>query len=345
MRILVLTQIVDTHDPFLGFFHAWLEEFSQRFEAITVVCLKEGEHSLPENVQVHSLGKEDGVGRMEYIRRFFAYIWKFRSEYSSVFVHMNHEYVLLGGWLWRLMGKKVTLWRNHFAGNVLVDFAALFCHKVFCTSKYSYTAKYAKTVFMPVGAPEKIFYAQKNVERKPNSILSLVRISPAKKLEQLIDALALLRERGVDYTAHICGDTTPELKEYEEMLHAKVKDKQLEQVVTFSKGVPYVEVPEQYSRNVISVNQSPSGMYDKTLFEAMLCETLVLSCNENLRGEIDDLFVFTEDSVEELADKLEHLLRLGEGERKRLAAGLREYALSKHSLSSLGNTLYKELYG
>jgi len=59
MKLLITTQTIDKNDPILGFFHGWVKEFSKHFEEINVICLKEGEHNLPENVHVYSLGKED----------------------------------------------------------------------------------------------------------------------------------------------------------------------------------------------------------------------------------------------------------------------------------------------
>ena len=70
---------------------------------------------------------------------------------------MNQEYVLIAGWLWKLLGKRTYLWRNHYAGSWLTDVAAVFCTKVFCTSKHSYTVKYKKTVLMPVGVDTERF--------------------------------------------------------------------------------------------------------------------------------------------------------------------------------------------
>ncbi|KKS39407.1 MAG: Glycosyltransferase [Parcubacteria group bacterium GW2011_GWD2_42_14] len=342
MKLLVLTQVVDKNDSFLGFFHTWVEVFAKNFEYITVICLKEGVHNLPENVQVLSLGKEQGVSRFTYLKRFYSYIWKYHREYDAVYVHMNQEYVLLGGWLWRLMGKRVTMWRNHFAGSFLTDTASLFCHKVFCTSHYSYTAKYKKTVFMPVGVPEDKFFPSES-ESIPSSILSFVRISPSKKIEQLIEALELLKKKGVAFTATICGDATMELKDYEAKLHKQVKDLGLENQVLFRSGVLYEEAPKLYHEHEISVNQSPSGMYDKTLFEAMLCGKLVLSCNENLRGEIDDMFLFNENDVTGLADKLTYLLALKGEERSMQGKQLAKYAKDNHSLSHLAVRMRKEL--
>src|SRR3989344_8238781 len=98
---------------------------------------------------------------------------------------MNQEYILLAGWLWRLTGKKITLWRNHHVGDFFTDLAARFCHRVFCTSKYSYTAKYSQTVLMPVGIDTEQFKPDPKVKRIPNSILFLGRLAPVKKPDLL----------------------------------------------------------------------------------------------------------------------------------------------------------------
>src|SRR3989344_4493728 len=113
MRLLVITQKVDRNDPVLGFFHRWIEEFSKHCEKVHVICLKEGVNDLPENVAVHSLGKEEGKSRITYLWRFYYYVLKYRSQHDAVFVHMNPEYVLLGSLFWKIVGKRIVLWYMH----------------------------------------------------------------------------------------------------------------------------------------------------------------------------------------------------------------------------------------
>ena len=113
MRLLVLTQKVDKNDSILGFFHRWIEEFAKHSEHVIVVTLEEGKHDLPKNVSVYSLGKEKGASKVKILFTFYLLVFNLRHRYDAVFVHMNPEYVVLGGLLWRLLGKRVSLWYTH----------------------------------------------------------------------------------------------------------------------------------------------------------------------------------------------------------------------------------------
>src|SRR5262245_47547882 len=104
MKLLVVTQTLDLNDPILGFFHRWVEEFAKHFDTVTVIALKVGAHNLPKNVAVHSLGKEIGLERGPRILRYVGLLLRLRREYTHVFAHMNPEYVIGGGLMWRLLG-------------------------------------------------------------------------------------------------------------------------------------------------------------------------------------------------------------------------------------------------
>ncbi|HEY4498587.1 MAG TPA: glycosyltransferase [Candidatus Paceibacterota bacterium] len=306
MSLLFITQRMDKGDSTLGFVHAWVSGFSKQFKTITVICLQEGAYSLPPNVHVFSLGKENGrtftpvgsvlprstVGRsrIRYIKNFFTYIWRERNNYDAVLVHMNQEYVLLGGLLWKLLGKRIFMWRNHYAGSVLTAIAAAFCTKIFCTSKASYTAKYKKTVLMPVGVDMELYRPAGAVARIPRSILFYARIAPSKRPHMLLEALKDLHAKGVAFTASFYGSPLPNDIAYHEGLKRTVQDIGLSRQVRFAAGLPYLEGPQVFSAHDIFVNLSPSGMYDKTLFEAAGCECLVLACSADFARLMDKQF-------------------------------------------------------
>jgi glycosyltransferase involved in cell wall biosynthesis len=340
MRLLILTQVVDERDPVLGFFVRWIEELSHRYESLEVICLREGKHAFSQNVRVHSLGKESGASRLKCVIRFYTYVWKLRKDYDAVFVHMNQEYVLLAGLLWNILRKPVYMWRNHYAGSFLTDIAASFCTKVFCTSRYSYTATYKKSVLMPVGVDTERFHADTNVLREPRSILFLSRISPSKRPDLFIEALGILIQKGISFIASVYGSPLPADLVYYESLKARAEALGLLDRVRFYPGVSKEKAPDIFRSHEIFVNCSPSGMFDKTLFEATASGCLVLASSADFEKETDSELYFR-DAVS-LAQKLQTILIGAHDMRGMLLHTLRE-ATHRNALPILIKKLTQEI--
>lgn len=345
MRVLILTQSVDLDDPVLGFFHRWIEALSLRFESIDVVCLKKGRHDLPANVALRSLGKEEKASRIQYVFRFYHYIWKFREEYDAVFVHMNQEYVLLGWPVWAALGKSVFMWRNHHAGNLLTRMAVAMCDAVFCTSRFSYTARFKKTELMPVGIDTQRFAFAPLAGRPKRSVMFLSRISPVKKPDVLIEAIILLLRDFPDVTCDIFGAPSTEDEPYADKLVHRVASLGLESTIRFSGPITNDDAPRAFSEHEYAVNLASSGMYDKTIFEAMSCGSVSLASNENLHGIADNRLLFKEGDVEDLYRALRTLFLISDKERQDLARESRKIVEDKHSLSSLVDRLYHRING
>ncbi len=343
MKLLIITQKIDKNDPILSFFHRWVIEFAKHFEKITVICLLKGEYDLPDNVKVLSLGKEEKQSRKQYLARFYSYVWKERNNYDVVLSHMNQEYVLLAGFIWWILRKRIYMWRNHAVGDELTDMSAFFCKKIFCTSKFSYTAKFKKTVIMPVGIDLKRFKPNAGQKRIPNSILFLSRMSPVKRSDVLVDALFELSEKGIKFSTSFYGDPALTDESYFEELKAKVQDYRLTNMVKFLRGIPNEQTVSVYNNNEVFVNLTSSGAYDKTIFEAMACGCLVLASNENLRGNIDPRFIIDDNSREKLALKIIALFEMSDVEKRKYANDLRNYALNNHSLVTLAERLASEM--
>lgn len=347
MRLLICTQVMDKKDSALGFFQKWVASLAPHFDQIDVICLKEGEHSLPSNVRVYSLGKESAVGshflkRLNYVIRFYFLVWGLRKDYDTVFVHMNQEYILLGGLLWKILGKKIFMWRNHYDGSILTDVAASFCKKVFCTSKFSYTARYKKTVSMPVGVDEESAHLDEKILRKPKSILFLGRLDPSKRPDVLIDSLGILKKEGIEFTATFVGGPSKEDSEYPAQLRAQVEKLGITGVVTFVGAVPNTETYRYYRAHEIFVNCSKSGMFDKTIFKAVACGCLVLATSRDFADLAGEEFIFEENNIDELAKKLKEFLAATEGDRKRFGEVLTN-CIKRHSLPVLVERLAEEM--
>ena len=333
MKLLICTQAVDRNDPVLGFFHHWIEEFATHCESVTVICLREGEHMLPANVKVLSLGKESGKSYAKYVSRFLKYIWKERSVYDSVFVHMNQEYVLMGGILWRVWGKQVWMWRNHKMGNWLTRIAVFLSHRVFCTSRASFTSQFQNVEVMPVGIDTELF--SPGAVPQSRTILFFGRLDPVKKVREFVSALLTLHADMVDFTATICGEPTAGNEEYAVLVQNQGKALVDQGKLKFLPGVTNREAPELYRAHSLYVNLTPSGSFDKTILEAGASGCLPIVVNDALSEVVPASLQIQESPVGALVSAL----ILPEAERAILAQNVRLFVEKEHSLKLLVNRI------
>lgn len=337
MKLLIISQKVDKNDPVLGFFHRWVEEFAKHYENLIIICLQKGDYDLPKNVKVLSLGKEKGESRIKYLWNFYKYIWLERKNYDNVFVHMNQEYVLLGGLFWKFLGKKISLWRNHAKGNFLTLCSVWLANRVFCTSSQSFTARFKKTKIMPVGIDTDFFRPSPLIRKKSGSILFLGRISLVKKVEIFIDALNELKKLGVDFCATIAGPALPRDKEYEKMLKAKVSRYGLDDKVKFLGPVAQVEALRLYQTHELYVNLTSSGSLDKTIFEAMACETVPLVYNQSLREVFKGELAIQDLEAKSIAKRIIQAPSINNQNN------FRNFVVKEHGLKSLAERLREEI--
>ena len=258
MKLLIVTQAVDTGDPVLGFFVRWIEEFAKHCEHVEVICLTEGKHSLPAHVRVHSLGKEKGVSRGKYILNFYRYMWQLRHEYDVVFVHMNPEYILLGGAVWRAWGKKVALWYTHKSVDLKLRLAELLVNVVFTASNKSFRLPSSKVHVMGHGIDTDFFCPDTNVVRG-DWLLSVGRLMPSKRHD-----LAIGRAFKEKRELHIAGEG-PERERLETLAH------KLGVRVQFLGGLNQTQLRDEYRRAAYLIHTSETGSLDKVVLEALAC--------------------------------------------------------------------------
>ncbi|HEY4493186.1 MAG TPA: glycosyltransferase [Candidatus Paceibacterota bacterium] len=263
MKLLIITQKVDIADSNLGFFHSWIAEFAKYCEQVTVICLQEGAHNLPANVIVKSLGKERGTNKLTQILTFA--FCTLNSSYDAVLVHMNPEYLVLAGWYWRLLGKRVALWYTHKHVDLKLKIAEKFANIIFTASAGSFRLKSKKVVVTGHGIDTDHFSPDPSVPREKFA-LTVGRISPAKHIQEIIDSTP------AQYELVIAGaPITKQDYEYKEHLTGKA---------TFLGPVLYKNLPDLYRRASLFVNMSTTGSIDKAVLEALACDTPVKTTNE-----------------------------------------------------------------
>lgn len=254
MKLLIITQAVDTDDPVLGFFARWIEEFAKHCEKVTVLCLREGKHALPNTAEVVVFGSS----RLARVAKLWSFSLKHRSEYDAVFVHMNPEYVVLGGLFWRLLGKRVALWYTHKSVDLKLRIAAVFSNIIFTASKESFRLQSRKVHVMGHGIDTDFFSSVASIVRG-DWMLSVGRLMPSKRHDLAIRAAAL-----ADRELRIVGDG-PEHSNLEVLANS------LGAHVRFLGGLTQAQVRDEYRKAAVLIHMSETGSLDKVVLEALAC--------------------------------------------------------------------------
>ncbi len=339
MRILIITQKLDSEDHVLGAIVGWTKELAKSSESVSVICLEKRSFDFPKNIKVYSLGKENGPSRFKYLKNLYKHLVALEGSYDRVFVHMNQEYILLAGWYWMIKGIPVYFWRNHPNGSFLTNIAVFLSKKVFCTSKASYTAKFKKTVLMPAGVDTGLFKPVDGVVRKKYSVCMVSRIAPVKRIELGLEAMNILVSSGTQVSLDIIGTPLERDLEYYRGLEKYVADNNLSNCINFLGDFPLPKHPELYSGYEVCLNLTLSGSFDKSIVSTTSCGTVPLVSNNSLSGILPPVCI-TSDSPTEVAESLKRLL--SPSEQVKIQKDLGVFVKSQ-SLSALINKLELEL--
>ncbi|MBI5229824.1 MAG: glycosyltransferase family 4 protein [Candidatus Magasanikbacteria bacterium] len=297
LKLLIITQKVDLSDSNLGFFHEWLEKIAEHVDTLTIICLEKGAVKLPKNVSVFSLGKEKGEKtRLIYIYRFYKFLWQLRGRYNAVFAHMNPEYVMLGGFIWRLLGFPVFLWYLHKSVTVCLWLAEKFVTHIVSASPESCRLQSKKIIFVGHGINTDDF-------RKPRKALpvntiatvSIGRIAPSKDLKTLILAIYYFKKQNPTQKVSLDIYGEPITKydyKYADALRSLIGELDLEQKVHMRGGIIHSHIPETLTNYNLFVHASRTGSVDKVVLEALAAGLPVVTSSDAYMKELSANIVF-----------------------------------------------------
>lgn len=310
MRLLFVTQKINKNDAILGFVNRWVLEFSKNVEDLTIICLEKGEFDLPKNVKVLSLGKEEGISRIKYIFRFYKYILKERKRYDNVFVHMNPVYVVLGGFFWKILKKKIFMWYTHRNVDLKLKIAEKIVDKIFTASPESFRLKSDKVVVTGHGIDTEYFKC--DLSKKEGNLIKIVhvgRITRIKNCDILIRAGEILKKRwNKKFKIIFIGSpVTSDDEDYFLEIKKLVESLSLSNEVEFRKSISNMEIRSIYCNADITVNLTPTGGVDKAVLESMSCGVPVFTSNQTFEdyfGIWSDDLIFEERNPEDLSVKI-----------------------------------------
>jgi len=360
MKLLIITQKIDKNDDILGFFHRWVQEFAKHCEKVTVICLQKGEYDLSDNVKVLSLGKEKNtlinpgvipriLLKLKYAFNFYKYIWQERKNYDAVFAHMNPEYIVLGGFFWKLFGKKTSLWYTHRQVNLKLKIAEKLVDNIFTASKESFQLKSKKVGFLGHGIDIKQYKCEKRTKTENKSsenlkikILHVGRITPIKNCDILIKTAKILKDKwNKDFHIQFLGSpVTLKDKQYFKLLKKMTVSMGLSDEIDFLGSVPNNKIKEFYCSADFAVNLAPTGGVDKVVLESMASKTLVFASNLaffDYFGQYSKDLMFKERDSEDLTEKIMRL------EKSKNKDSIKDFLFTKINNTASLNKLVKNI--
>ncbi len=335
MKLLIVTQIVDRNDSNLGFFHRWIEEFAKHCESVSVICLKEGDHFLPDNVQVYSLGKESGTGRLTRVWCFYRYVFKLRHEYDAVFVHMNPEYIVLAGYFWKRWGKQVALWYAHRSDTRKLRAALRWVKYVLTVSEDSFAIPTPKLRAVGHGIDTDLFKPDIKHESTQLRIATIGRVAGSKHLVEMLGLMDELYNRKENFTFTIVGAPTTEAEQsYAKKLEAVASVAAWKSQVHFAGPMTHEKLPQFLNTQDVFLNFATTGNMDKAGLEALASGIPLLSTNPQFEPLLAPYGLYVPSMhPRELAEAL--LKFMQRADQPAVLATLRNKVVAEHSLQRL----------
>lgn len=350
-RLLLFNLVTDAKHPILGFTTQWIRELAARVEHVEVITMCAGDIAVPDNVRVHSAGRERGWSKPRRVLEFYRLLFHVlgTERIDACFSHMIELFSLLAGPFLRARNIPLITWYAHPSVTPTLKLAHRFADRIVTSLPNAYPYKKDKVSVIGQGIDTRLFSPARpapsaEVDPREKVVLCVGRISRVKNHGALLRAVARLPR---DLRVVILGATAGTDDEaYLAELKTIVAEHQLEGIVSFEKPVPPAQLPEHYRRCTVHVNLTPAGFGDKVAWEAMSCGRPCLVANEDFRetlGERCGELLFNGSDPADLAAKIAALLARSPAELDDIGFYLRSQVERLHSLPRLADRIIAEL--
>jgi len=341
MNLLVVNFEMDRLSPSMPWSQEVVNRLALRCDRVAVLTHRLGQYEAPHNVHVAVIPLARLTGRpwvrgLPIVLAHFVAVRLIRRHQINVcFVHMAAPWAHYLRWVFRWFRIPVLVWYAH--GSVGPDLrrAVKAATRVVTSSPEGCRVASDKVLVIGQGVDTDLFVPPAHKKAVP-TLVTVTRLSPRKRLEVLVDALAELKGRagGIDWSLKIAGAAiSREDRAYEARLKEHIRRRRLDNAVAFLGYVPQAQHPALYAEAFLHVNVSRTGSLDKTVLEALACGCPVLTTNEAFQGFFQDHpdYFSLDDTPAGLADKI---LKLYDRRNSHSADSLRRLVVGRHDLGS-----------
>ncbi len=335
-----MTQVIDPADPVLGFTIRLIRALDERTDAMVVVANEVRAVPADLDVEILSLGKELGHGRLAKgarYQRILADVGR-RLRPATLLAHMCPTYLTLAAPVVRATGGRSMLWFTHLNESAGLRRAERLADVILTALPGSYPRTNDKVRAIGHSIDTDQFRVGPRAPRSGSfELLALGRTSPNKNYPVVIRAVQRAREMGADVHLRIVGpSTTAAERAHRAELDELVVSLDLANAVTIASDVAHDQVPDALTAADALVNATSSGSADKVVFEALACGRPALVSSAaftDLVAADGCRLSFREGDVDDLADAICRLAALPTTGRDALGADLRRRIERHHSLT------------
>ena len=344
MRLVFVTQSVDSDDPILGATVAKLRALALRCDELVVITDRIGAHDLPANCTLRTFGARTRVGRgLRYMRALVPLLLSRRRPHA-VIAHMCPIYLVLAAPLAKVVRVPLALWYTHWMIDRTLRLATALADVGLSVDRRSYPLDRPKVRGIGHGIDVAQFAAREVVPPANGALnlLALGRTSPAKGFPTLVRACARVREEGLELRVEIHGaSSTEEERLHRRELEGMIEAEGLTGIVELGEPVPRPAVPDLVRRFDAVVNatrgRTAGGALDKVVYEAAACAVPVFACNpyfDELLGGLPVELLFANDDDADLARVLRAFVAADASRREEAGRELRRRVEAGHSVDS-----------
>jgi glycosyltransferase involved in cell wall biosynthesis len=342
VNLLVFNLAMDADDSVHGHTTAWTNALARRCESVSVITMRAGRIEVEDNVSVHSLGKERGLSEPRRLRRFYGLVRSIMGarRIDACFAHMAPLFTVLFAPVAKRSGIPVVLWYAHTSVTPTLRMAHALADRCLTSTPAGFRIPSKKLFVVGQGVDlEQFRPPTDNGPPYDRTVLTVGRITPVKRLEEMIDAIAILRGTGMDLDLKLFGAPfATDDRRYESSLRQRATERELNGHVSFEGAMPFHEVQTAYHAGGLFLNLSETGSIDKAILESMASGCIPVSRNSSFREVAREHgleWLVPGPGPREVAERIADVMRRPKDERAALAGRMREIVAADHSLDRL----------